>query len=261
MGYDLQSKSEFTVARNTGQNGSPVARGDLLVWTHGESPNSQIYALQISQTLPSAPQPNPGTTSADWRYFPETQHYLSFGFKEFWLRSGGLPVFGFPITEEFSEQSLGQSQLRTAQYFERQRFEYHAEFAGTPYEVELGRLGAENAAKRNLTGTQPFQPAVIPSTAVGDTCRYFDETHHNICGDFLAYWQGHGLDLGDPGIAYRESLALFGYPISEPFVETDSGLLVQYFERAVFEYHPNNADPYKVELRRLGAEQIAQRDW
>ncbi len=261
VGYDLQSKSEFTVARNTGQNGSPVARGGLLVWTHGESPNSQIHAVQIGQILPSAPQPNPGTTSSDWRYFSETQHYVSFGFKDFWVRSGGLPVFGFPITEEFSEQSLGGSQLRTVQYFERQRFEYHPEFAGTPYEVELGRLGAEDAAERDLTGTQPFQPAAIPSTAIGDTCRYFDETHHNICGDFLAYWQGHGLDLGDPGISYRESLALFGYPISEPFVETDSGLLVQYFERAVFEYHPNNADPYKVELRRLGAEQIAQRDW
>ena len=35
-------------------------------------------------------------------------------------------------------------------------------------------------------------------------------------------------------------------------------VLTQYFERAVFEYHPENADtPYAVLLRRLGAEELA----
>lgn len=257
VGYDLQSKSEFTVAQNTGRNVIPVARGGLLVWTHGESSTSQIEAVQIDQTLPSAPQPSPGATSADWRYFPQTQHYLSFGFKDFWLRSGGLPVFGFPLTEEFSEQRAGQSQLLTVQYFERQRFEYHPDLAGTPYEVELGRLGVEDAARNGLTATLPFQP--LANSISG--CEHFGVTQHNLCGPFLAYWHSHGLDLGDLGITYRESLALFGYPISDPYVEADSGLVVQYFERAVFEYHPNNPDPYKVELRRLGDEQIAQQGW
>jgi len=37
--------------------------------------------------------------------------------------------------------------------------------------------------------------------------------------------------------------------------------VTQYFERAVFEYHPNNPAPYKVELRRLGADLLAQRGW
>lgn len=31
------------------------------------------------------------------------------------------------------------------------------------------------------------------------------------------------------------------------------------FERAVFEYHPENDDPYKVLLRRLGAEALEER--
>ncbi len=69
------------------------------------------------------------------------------------------------------------------------------------------------------------------------------------------------MNFGDPGYSSRESLALFGYPISDPFIDPDSHMLVQYFERAVFEYHPENPDPYKVELRRLGAEQLATRAW
>jgi hypothetical protein len=36
----------------------------------------------------------------------------------------------------------------------------------------------------------------------------------------------------------------------------------QYFERAVFEYHPENAGtPYAVLLRRVGAEVLAQLGW
>jgi hypothetical protein len=35
---------------------------------------------------------------------------------------------------------------------------------------------------------------------------------------------------------------------------------VQYFERAVFEYHPENDEPYRVLLRRLGAEALARKE-
>ena len=39
-------------------------------------------------------------------------------------------------------------------------------------------------------------------------------------------------------------------------------VLTQYFERAVFEYHPEYAGtPYAVLLRRVGAELLAQRGW
>jgi spore germination protein len=58
-------------------------------------------------------------------------------------------------------------------------------------------------------------------------------------------------------VPYRESLALFGFPISEEFVDPDTGLVTQYFERAVFEYHPDNPAPYTILLRRLGAERLS----
>jgi hypothetical protein len=85
--------------------------------------------------------------------------------------------------------------------------------------------------------------------------RYFSETGHNLSGRFLQYYRSNGLNLGDPGTSERESLALFGYPLSEPFTEInpDTGELleVQYFERARMEFHPQNRDPYRVLLGRL----------
>ncbi|HMM42254.1 MAG TPA: hypothetical protein PKA95_10160, partial [Thermomicrobiales bacterium] len=54
------------------------------------------------------------------------------------------------------------------------------------------------------------------------------------------------------------------YPLSEPMLETNGDgdtVLTQYFERAVFEYHPDNAAPYDVLLRRVGAEALVARGW
>jgi hypothetical protein len=46
-------------------------------------------------------------------------------------------------------------------------------------------------------------------------------------------------------------------PLGEPATEINSSgdrVMTQWFERARFEFHPNNPDPYKVLLGRLGAE-------
>jgi hypothetical protein len=60
----------------------------------------------------------------------------------------------------------------------------------------------------------------------------------------------------------RESLALFGYPISEARMEVNARgdrVLTQWFERARFEYHPNNPAHDRVLLGRLGAELRGER--
>src|SRR4029453_1322815 len=70
----------------------------------------------------------------------------------------------------------------------------------------------------------------------------------------------HGLEFdGQAGKTERESLALFGLPITEPFQETINGemLEAQWFERARFEWHPGNVAPSRVLLGRLGAEVLA----
>jgi Zn-dependent protease len=86
--------------------------------------------------------PDPPTTGIPGAYFfPETGHNISSPFLEFWQIRGGLAIFGYPISEELTEASPLDGKSYRVQYFERARFELHPEFAGTPYEVQLGSLG------------------------------------------------------------------------------------------------------------------------
>jgi spore germination protein len=198
------------------------------------------------------------STDTLW-YFDETGHTLRTVFLSYWLQNGGLPVFGFPQTEEFMELNADTMQEHTVQYFERQRFEHHPEHAGTPYEVLLGRLGHEDASRRGLLDHEAFQP--VGSVEEPD-CLYFEATGQNACGAFLDYWESHGLNFGDQGISYRESLALFGYPISDEFTDPETGRTVQYFERARFEYHPEHAGTqHEVLLGLLGNEELREKGW
>jgi hypothetical protein len=131
------------------------------------------------------------------------------------------------------------------QYFANAVLEYHPEFAGTPYAIELSRVGVALASANNLQQSAPFQP--LPATTqADDNCWFVRATHHRLCGGFRNYWRSQGLDLGDPGISYRESLALFGYPISEEFTDPESGLTVQYFERGVLTYDGSKAPADRI---------------
>jgi hypothetical protein len=146
-------------------------------------------------------------------YFPATGHHLSnrSGFLDFWRANGQLHVFGYPITEEFVEQG------RIVQYFERARFEYRPERAGTPDQVQLGLLG------REILEVQGF-PGGIDDPQNG--ARYFPETRHSLWGEFRRVWERRG------------QLPIFGYPLSE--VVDEDGRSVQYFERARFVYFPED---------------------
>lgn len=184
------------------------------------------------------------------QYFPETGHTVSGRFLEYWQNNGGLAVFGYPLTDERQEDG------RTVQYFERQRFELHPGNQ-PPYDVLLGLLGVELLEQRGVNWQTDVPPA---SPTPG--CMYFGDTQHNVCdqtsGDgFRTYWMNHGLEFdGQTGKSYAESLALFGYPLTEAYQDTVEGqqVQVQWFERARFEWHPNNPVPYRVLLGRLGAE-------
>ena len=75
---------------------------------------------------------------------------------------------------------------------------------------------------------------------------YFPQTGHHVGNGFLRFWRSNGGTL------------TFGYPISEEFAE--NGRTVQYFERAKFEYHPEEANPqYQVQLALLGTELYGER--
>jgi spore germination protein YaaH len=229
----------------------------MAAWRLGQEDPAVWY--EIAQLSTPASRVAPVESTDERWYFHETGHTLSYGFLDYWLQNGGLPVFGFPQTEEFMELNADTMREHVVQYFERQRYEYHEEYAGTVYEVLLGRLGHEDALRRGLLEHEAFQP--VEATDDPD-CLYFDLTGQSVCGVFLEYWQSHGLNFGDPGISFRESLALFGYPISGEFTDPETGLTTQYFERAKFERHPEHAGTqYEVVLGQLGTEELREKGW
>lgn len=173
-------------------------------------------------------------------------------FREFWEEHGGLAVFGFPISPAGIQQSAEGTFL--TQYFERTRFELHPDEA-RPYDVLLGRLGDEQLLQQGRNSVS--FPKGWPSRG----CLFFRETGHNVCDQataatFKSYWEGHGLQI--PGLSrFERSLALFGLPLSEQVMEWNAAgatVLTQWFERARFEWHPNNPEPFKVLLGLVGAE-------
>jgi hypothetical protein len=180
---------------------------------------------------------------------PTIQNCIEGRFAEFWRENGGLSVFGYPISAAQSETTPDTSQAYLTQYFERQRFEYHPE-NHRPYDVLLGRLGDEYLRRTGRDWTtfdkaDPKKP------------HYRPETGHAIAPEFYAYYGSHGLELGDRGISERESLALFGHPISEPMMEINSSsdrVLTQYFERARIELHHKNPQQHQVLQGRIGSE-------
>lgn len=170
----------------------------------------------------------PTQAATEVLYVSATGHYVRGVFRDFWDKRGGLAVFGYPLTEEYIDARTN----RVYQYFERARFERAQPNSTT---VELGLLGRQAAGDRVFaTATQ------ITNTK---DRRYFPETKHIVQYGFKETWEGKG------------GLAIFGLPLSE---EVDEQLSdgkvhqVQYFERARFEYWPEQPAGQRVLLSLLG---------
>ncbi len=215
-----------------------------------------VATASPTATPTSTPTPTPQASNSPGSVSQHESTVMQYSvnpvFSSFWVENGGLPVFGYPIGDAVT---IDPQHGIIAQQFERQSLEYHPENAGTSYEFELSRIGFQYASDNGLLTTAAFQPVPHISTNMGSGCMYFHATEHTVCGAFLKYWQSHGLDFGDSGTSFRESLALFGNPISEPFVDPDTGLTIQYFERARFEFRPANPGSQAVTLGRLEVDQ------
>jgi hypothetical protein len=167
------------------------------------------FGIQPSSSYAQAP-----------RYFPETGKSVGGRFLEYWDQNGGLAQQGYPISDEFQETSDTDGKVYTVQYFQRAVFEKHPENA-RPFDVLLSLLGTFYYNQK-YGGNAPGQKV---ST---DNPQHFTETGHTIGGAFRKYWESNG------------GLAQQGYPISDEFEEVDKdGVMrtVQYFQRAVFEFH------------------------
>ncbi len=261
----------------TGSAVDIVTPGKDVYSGHGRLDTYKTVQNAVLRTIPGEPQPQPPTPPAPQPptpqpqpgnpafvpvaapplpapvgevYFPETGHNVRGEFKNYWDRNGGLAVFGFPISEEFTEQTPEGS--FTVQYFERQRFEFHPEKAA-PYNVLLGRLGDSVLRDR---GDDWFN---FPKGQPENGCLFFEQTQHKVCGEFRKYWENNGLN--DPALSkYDRSLQLFGLPLSEPTTETNrdgATVTTQWFERGRFEYHEGSG----VLLGLLAKEYANNRSW
>jgi hypothetical protein len=192
----------------------------------------------VSALVPtSVRQSNALAQAAEGRFYRETGHSLAAQFVHFYDTHGGLPLFGYPVTDAVQENG------HLVQWTERERLEWHPENAGTPYEVQLGLLG--NELTRGLNG--PFFSSLsrsLGSESGGEV--YFAETGQSVAEPFLSYWRDNG------------GLSVFGYPISRRFTAPD-GVQVQWFERARFEYHPELPAPFTVSLGLVGVEALKSR--
>ncbi|NOK63051.1 MAG: peptidase S8 [Chloroflexi bacterium AL-W] len=259
---DLPTGSYMVEARwpdgQTSQQGAWVSGTSLsvanIIFEQGPSPTApanpapvDAAPIDASQAfLPVAQPSDPNVT-----YFPQTQHTLRGTIRSYWEANGGLPIFGYPISEEFVERGE-DGQDYVVQYFERHRLEIHPENP-PPYNVLLGRIG-DTILQQN--GRSWFD---FPAGSPQPNCEFFEETQHSLCGEFLNYWRSSGLELdGLSGKTRDESLALFGAPISEPQIEVlgdGNEYVVQWFERARFEFHEGQG----VLLGLLGNDLAASR--
>lgn len=188
-----------------------------------------VVPVVVAPTMPTTTVPTdtlPISLTLPLQRLPVSQ--IDLRFKARWGDGDGLRLYGLPLTEPFT-----LTNGVTVQYFERARFEYHPENAGTPYVVLLGLLGVE------LGQVQPPAP---PPTSTVDLAWYFVPTGHTIAPRLRSYWRDKG------------GLIVFGYPIGEASFDS-TGAVVQYFERARLEYHPEYAGtPNEVLLGLLGEE-------
>lgn len=170
------------------------------------------------------------------RNFPQTGGWdVNGSFLTYWEELGGLELFGYPLTPQIQTEDV------VIQYFERARVECHTTEDGG-FQMLGGLLGRASAEDCGLLETEPFLTA---EPIDSEACSFYEESGHNLCGGFRAYWENYG------------GLQIYGYPISEEFTDPDSGLTVQYFERQRYEWHPGERpERYDILLGRLGAEYL-----
>ena len=184
--------------------------------------------------------PPPALQGAPLSFPPDkTQFTIAGAFRAQW-EQGGLEISGYPLSPVF-QQPLEDEKIYWVQYFERVRMEYHPEIADPQFQVLLGQFG-----RRVLKETLGRDPEPQAQPIPGQT--YDPVTGHNLDPRFVDYYQGRG------------GLAQFGRPLTETFtqkLEDGKEYQVQYFERARFEYHPENPPPFNVLLGQFGRQILA----
>lgn len=173
---------------------------------------------------------SPGRAQGGSRYFPETGHYVRGDFLDFYESNPHAEqIYGYPITDAYPKELDG----RIVQYFEKARFELHPE-APNGLRVQLSPLGYYMYT--------PGEPLPLPKNF--PPCQRFPETGMQVCYAFLDFFNEQG------------GVEQFGYPISD--FELKDARIVQYFQNARFEWHPEMPPGQRVVLTNLGKRYFQQ---
>lgn len=184
-----------------------------------------LYVVASPQEQPPLP---PGPPNEPENYFSETGFFVRGPFLEFYNSRGGYRTFGYPRSRLYYDAGLGL----WVQYFDNVRMEWHPSNPA-PYKVQLGLLGEEAGMRM-----PPIPSNQIP---IGNPLRrYFPETGHVVSFAFLTFYNDNG------------GLDIFGYPITEPFMENSH--IVQYFQRVRVEWHPERSPSDRAVFGDLGTQ-------
>lgn len=155
------------------------------------------------------------------QFFPETGHHVRGDFLRFYktVPDPGL-VFGYPISEQITSKDG-----KTVQYFQRARFELRND------------LPENQRIQLTPVGQALYRPADQLKLDNISGCDLYP-TGYPVCLAFLDFYKANG------------GTAQFGNPIS-PF-EFHENLIVQYFERARFEWRADRPEGQRVVLTDLG---------
>ncbi len=160
-------------------------------------------------------------------------------FRRYWHANGGEAVFGQALSVVFNEAEKTGGESVPVQYYEYSRFEYRpqSETEGAQAGITLGKLGLEVPVMGMPAGALPDglrgMVRVREGAPVGQI----------MPAAFYNVWQVSGAET------------VQGHAISPVLVETlpnGAIIYVQYFERARFEYHPNQAGTVEIQRTPLG---------
>ncbi len=166
----------------------------------------------------------------------------------YWRSHGGEAIFGLPL-----EPAHQTPEGHLIQTFSRARLELRPQLADTALLVQPAPLGQERLSSpggvnytmqstASLTSSLYLAVPVSPDA----TEVFFEQTGYGLIESFLVYWRRNG------------GADVFGYPLSQEFTAPTSDgqmRIVQYFERAVFAYYPEDGS---VRLEPLGWEELMQ---
>jgi len=164
-------------------------------------------------------------------YFDETGHVVTGEFLAAY-RSVPNPVqlYGYPITDAFQDTTRNL----LVQYFQKARFELDP----------AGPVG--NRVKVSPLGEYLYTPGPEASLTVNPgACRtYYPPDGYRVCYAFLEFYDRQG------------GQKQFGLPISN--IEWHDGRMVQYFQNARLEYHPEMPMGQWIVLAELGRQYFDQ---